>query len=321
MKKAIRFKNKKRITILYIPENESSTKTIRIANWIPKFIITSLALTFVYAASYTIAYKNLRIEHESSICSIKNITAINHSQRIEIEELEENANKIKVQLYENIAMLQELKEAVGIESNSHAAVSLPNTSTPDNSTNLYPYTPIQSIIKTNNTNYTDHIYELKTSFVSLSKEAKSQKSEIDNSIGPIKDRLSFLKAKPSIMPVKGKITAAYGYRKNPFTGRGSEFHKGVDIAAKHGTSVVATADGIVTYAAWKSGYGNMVIISHGYGFNTVYAHNSAITTKVGEKVKRGQVISKVGSTGRSTAPHLHYEIKLNGKNVDPSRYF
>lgn len=320
MKKAISRKNKKRITLLYIPENESSTKAIRIATWIPKFLMISLVLIFLYSASYTIAYNNLKIEHESSLCSIKNITAINHSQKIEIEELEDNAERIKAQLYENIAMLQELKEAVGIDSDRSATVAL-SGNMDNNTSNLYPYTPMQSIIKTNNTNYTDHIYELKTSFVSLSKEAKNQKSEIDSSIGPIKDKLSFLKAKPSIIPVKGKITAAYGYRKNPFTGRGSEFHKGVDIAAKLGTQVVATADGIITYAAWKSGYGNMVIISHGYGFNTVYAHNSSIVAKVGEKVKRGQVISKVGSTGRSTAPHLHYEIKLNGKNVDPARYF
>lgn len=318
MKKAIRHKNRKRITLLYIPENESSTRALRIPTWIPKIILISLVSIFLYAISYTIAYRNLQIEYESSLCCINNITAINHSQKIEIEELENNAERIKTQLYENIAMLQELKEAVGIDSGSSTTVAL--SKTPDNSQGLYP-SPIHSIITTNNSNYTDHIYELKTSFVSLSKEARSQKSEIDNSIGPIKDKLSFLKAKPSIKPVTGKITAAYGYRKNPFTGRGSEFHKGVDIAAKRGTPVVSTADGIVTYAAWKSGYGNMVIISHGYGFITVYAHNSSIVTKVGEKVKRGQVISKVGSTGRSTAPHLHYEIKLNGKNVDPARYF
>lgn len=315
LKKAKRIKNKKHITFLYIPENESKIRTLRLATWIPKSVIISLALVFVYAVSYTMAYNNLKISHQASLGRIENITAINQFQEKEIEKLEDDAKKVQTQLCENIAMLQELKEAVGIKEECDTAVVAVNTI--DKSSN----TPIQSIIKTCDTNYTNHIFEIKTSYVSLSKEAASQRSDINNSIGPIKDKLSYLKAKPAIKPVIGKITADYGYRKNPFTNRGSEFHKGVDIAAKRGTSIVSTADGVVTYAGWKSGYGNMVIISHGYGFITVYAHNSTNTIKVGEKVKKGQVIAKVGSTGRSTAPHVHYEIKLNGKNVDPARYF
>lgn len=304
---------------MYIPENESSIKSLRLTTWVPIIVIFTLVATFIYAISYTIAYNNLKIEHESSLCSIKNITAINNSQKIEIEKLEDNAQKIQEQLYENISALQEIKEAVGIKDGKASSATIVNKL--DNYSTIYQTNPFQPNVNTNNANYSDHILELKTSFISLSKEAKSQKSEIDKSVESIKDRLAFLKAKPSIIPVKGNITAGYGYRKNPFTGRGSEFHKGIDIATKKGISVVATADGVVTYAGWKSGYGNMVIISHGYGFVTIYAHNSKNMVNIGDKVKRGQVISKVGSTGRSTAPHLHYEIKLNGKNVDPSRYF
>lgn len=315
MKKAIKLKNKKYITFLYIPENESKTKTLRLAAWIPKFFTASLILIITYSVLYTVTYNNLKTIHEASLYKIESLMAVNQFQENEIEKLESDAKKIQIQLCENIAMLQELKEAVGINEENKAIV------TTVGATNKLSGTPIPSIIKTCETNYTDHIFEIKTSYVSLSKEAASQKSDINNSIGPIKDKLSYLKAKPSIKPIVGKITAVYGYRKNPFTNRGSEFHKGVDIAAKTGTPVAVTADGVVTYAGWKSGYGNMVIVSHGYGFITVYAHNSSITTKVGDKVKRGQIISKVGNTGRSTAPHLHYEIKLNGKNVDPTRYF
>ncbi|MCK9216782.1 MAG: M23 family metallopeptidase [Firmicutes bacterium] len=316
MKKAIRRNKKKHITFLYIPENESSVKTLRLTSWIPKFAILTLAAILIYAGSYTVAYRNLKDKYEISLCSIQEITAINNSQRIEIERLEDNALEIQEQLCDNINALKEIKELVGINDDNAAP---PNIQ--DKSSNTYQTIPFQPIVNTNNTNYTDHIFELKTSFVSLSKVAKSQKTLIEDSVAPIKDKVAYLKAKPSIKPVQGKITAGYGYRKNPFSGRGSEFHKGVDIATRTGTPVVATADGTVTYSGWKSGYGNMVIISHGYGFITVYAHNSKLLVKIGDKVNRGQQISRVGSTGRSTAPHLHYEIKLNGKNVDPARYF
>jgi len=316
LKKAVKKNKNKHITFLYIPENESSVKTLRMTSWIPKIIILVLIATLIYASSYTVAYRNLKDKYEISLCNIQEITTINNSQKIEIERLEENAQKIQEQLCENVNALQEIKELVGIKDDNTVPSNIQ-----DNFSNIYQSIPFQPIVNTNNTNFTDHIFELKTSFVSLSKVAKSQKTAIEDSAKSIKDRVAYLKAKPSIKPVVGKITAGYGYRKNPFSGRGSEFHKGVDFAAKRGTPVMATADGTVTYSGWKSGYGNMVIISHGYGFITVYAHNSQLLVKIGDKVKRGQIISKVGSTGRSTAPHLHYEIKLNGKNVDPSRYF
>ena len=319
MRKAYKRNKKKHVTFLYIPENESSVKTLRLNSLIPKLAILTLIAIFIYAAAYTMAYNNLKLEHESSLCSIKTITAINNAQKEEIARLEENAQMIEEQLSENISALQEIKEAVGLKVDKESPVIV--ALEPEKHVKIYQSAPFQPIVNTDDTNCSEQILELKTSFVSLSKEAKIQKSEIDNSVAPIKDRLAYLKAKPSILPVKGRITATYGYRKNPFTGRGSEFHKGTDIAAPTGTSVIATADGIVTYAGWKSGYGNMVILSHGYGFMTVYAHSSKILVKIGDKVERGQVISKVGSTGRSTAPHCHYEVKLNGKNVDPSRYY
>jgi murein DD-endopeptidase MepM/ murein hydrolase activator NlpD len=144
---------------------------------------------------------------------------------------------------------------------------------------------------------------------------------INDSLGPIKTQLAYLMAKPSIMPVTASITAGFGYRKNPFTSRGSEFHKGVDFAASYGQKVVATGDGIVIFSGWNAGYGRMVVISHGYGLSTLYAHNSKLLVKQGDKVKKGQAISHAGNTGRSTGTHVHYEVKLNGKNVNPSKYF
>ncbi|MEJ2696668.1 MAG: M23 family metallopeptidase [Candidatus Sulfobium sp.] len=101
---------------------------------------------------------------------------------------------------------------------------------------------------------------------------------------------------------------------------GKEFHSGLDIAAEPGEPVRATADGIVIFAGWSGNNGNLVAIEHGLGFRTYYAHNRKVVVKVGQKVKRGQVISYVGSTGRSTGPHVHYEIWHEGKRVNPKKY-
>ena len=147
-------------------------------------------------------------------------------------------------------------------------------------------------------------------------EQQQSLEELKEAIIKRADRLSHT---PSIYPVKGTISSKFGYRKSPF-GRSTEFHDGLDIAAPYGTEVVATADGVVTFAGYKSGYGRTVTISHGYGYETSYCHNSSILVKTGQQVKKGQVIAKVGSTGRSTGPHLHYMVKVNGQLQDPANF-
>jgi murein DD-endopeptidase MepM/ murein hydrolase activator NlpD len=118
---------------------------------------------------------------------------------------------------------------------------------------------------------------------------------------------------------KGWVSSRYGMRTDPFTGRKS-WHKGVDFAGRRGANVVSVGSGVVTWSGPYQGYGNMVEIDHGEGFVTRYAHNQQNSVKVGELVQRGQVIAMMGSTGRSTGPHLHFEVYKNGRAVDPSTY-
>lgn len=124
---------------------------------------------------------------------------------------------------------------------------------------------------------------------------------------------------PSIWPVRGGITAGFGERLDPLNGEGA-FHAGVDIGAPKGTSVEAPADGIVLSAGTDAGYGNSILIDHGYGITTRYGHLSKIDVVVGQEVHRGQVIGAVGMTGRATGPHLHYEVHVNDTPVNPARY-
>jgi murein DD-endopeptidase MepM/ murein hydrolase activator NlpD len=142
-------------------------------------------------------------------------------------------------------------------------------------------------------------------------------------IGEIKDYLSQQRSlyvsTPKGWPVDGNITSPFGKRAHPRT-REVQFHTGIDIAAEPGKPVKATADGIVSFADWSGGSGNLAAIEHGFGFSTYYAHNKMLTVKVGQKVKRGDIIGYIGSTGNSTGPHVHYEVWSNGKPVNPSHY-
>ena len=172
---------------------------------------------------------------------------------------------------------------------------------------------------------------------SLAREARSLADKLSNNLGHLttqakiqtisfqelddffKNQQSLLLATPSIWPTRGWVTSSFGFRKSPFTGL-REKHEGWDIAARSGSAVRATADGLVVVQGREYGYGNMVEIDHGYGLVTRYGHNSKHMVKVGDRVKRGQIVALVGSTGRSTGPHLHYEVLLNGVPMNPKNY-
>ena len=125
---------------------------------------------------------------------------------------------------------------------------------------------------------------------------------------------------PSIWPVVGKLESGVGGRRNPFGGRGFEYHEGQDIDAQYGTPVQVAASGRVIIAGRQRGYGNVIYVDHGAGVTTRYGHLSQINVTVGQSVTQGQVIGLVGSTGRSTGPHLHYEVRINNQPVDPKQY-
>jgi len=135
------------------------------------------------------------------------------------------------------------------------------------------------------------------------------------------DRVARLRGKtPSLWPVVGKLETGVGGRHNPFTGRGWEYHEGQDIDATFGTPVLAAASGKVIIAQSQRGYGNVVYIDHGNGLSTRYGHLSEIDVTVGQSVTRGQTLGLVGSTGRSTGPHLHYEVRINNQPMNPRDY-
>ena len=147
---------------------------------------------------------------------------------------------------------------------------------------------------------------------------------LEHEVRQIGDRLRAdllrLASVPAGLPVNGYVTDGFGLRRNPFSGESREVHEGLDIAVDFGTPVNTTADGLVVWAAPHAGYGNLVVVYHSNGITTRYGHLSRITVESGQRVKRGDQIGHAGSTGRSTGPHVHYEIRENDQPVDPNRY-
>ena len=147
---------------------------------------------------------------------------------------------------------------------------------------------------------------LKDSFEDIENKVKKQRTLLDHT--------------PTIMPTTGWFSSYFGRRRDPFTGR-RQYHRGVDIASRKGTPIYATADGVVKNNIYDKNLGRLLIIDHGYGYETRYGHLHKSLVKKGQEVKRGQKIALMGSTGRSTSSHLHYEVKLNGQHQNPLNYF
>ena len=148
---------------------------------------------------------------------------------------------------------------------------------------------------------------------------EAQEQGFSELVSFLEDRKSLLASTPSIMPVRGWVTSAFRRRNDPFTGN-AVWHRGLDISTGMGTPVIAPADGVVTYIGRKVDFGNIISVDHGYGYLTRYGHNSKVLVRAGQQVRRGQVIAFVGNTGKSTGPHLHYEVLRNGVPVNPQDY-
>jgi len=163
------------------------------------------------------------------------------------------------------------------------------------------------------------VQQMRTDVERLKSEAMSREESLSELEKLLQNKREMLTHTPSIWPVHGWVTSGFGFRTDPFTGL-AQMHEGLDISNREGTPVIASADGIVSATGKDFTYGNVVVISHGFGIISRYNHLSKILVGAGRKVKRGDIIAEVGTTGRSTGPHLHYEIRVNGIPINPRRY-
>jgi murein DD-endopeptidase MepM/ murein hydrolase activator NlpD len=163
------------------------------------------------------------------------------------------------------------------------------------------------------------VHQMRTDVERLKSEAVSREESLSELEKLLQTKKEILVRTPSIWPVHGWVTSGFGFRTNPFTGL-TQMHEGLDISNRIGTPVIAPADGIVSDTGKDFSYGNVVVISHGFGITTRFNHLSKILVGAGQRVKRGDKVAEVGTTGKSTGPHLHYEVRVNGIPVNPVRY-
>jgi len=314
--KTVHIKNKKKKTfsLLIIPHSKKVCK-LNMASWIPKFLL-SFIVTILLVSGYLgynlyRSHNLLEQEYSQKYDELCELEKLNSQQKLEIDSLRSISEEIHEKL-ETIDNLQGIvKNLVGLEDEPEKSTEITVQSISSLPSRGGPGLRRGSLINMNETGLGINIVEL-TTLLDQSSE------DLNSLIDDVEVKLKYLDAKPNLMPTTGRITSGFGYRKNPF-GRGREFHNGLDIANNSGTKIKAAGSGVVTFSGYNSSYGRYVIISHGYGYQSVYGHNRKILVKVGDKVEKGQVICEMGSTGRSTGPHLHFEIRLNGNLIDPMK--
>jgi murein DD-endopeptidase MepM/ murein hydrolase activator NlpD len=303
----------KKITFIIAGNAGSSIKQTTIS----KTHLTSLFFVFIAGLIVTgyFAYDYLNLKFTT--LNIKEIESRAFSRQHEIENQRKQiklfANEINA-LKSQIVDLNEFETKIRIIANIEKSADQENVfgvggSTPEDlDTNIDLRKKHNSLLR-----------EMHEQVDGLNIATEKQKDGFESLLQYLENQRNLLASTPAICPTKGWITSRFGYRTSPFTGL-QEFHKGLDIATSKGTPIIATADGIVTFVGEKGFLGEVVVVDHGHGMVTRYAHLENLLAKEGDFVKRGDEIGHVGITGRTTGPHLHYNIRINGVQVNPEKY-
>lgn len=285
----------RKYSVIVIPEGSHRVKRFTLRRSVLRTCVCLLLLVGGFIGYYAYDYVSTRVDYEE----LSRLRAQSFSQNKEVRLLSQKVEDLRQELIvlaQNDAKVRVMAKLARPQTDSLTAVGGP----PEDET----WRDLSDLQK--------QIDEVR---VAIELQRTSQE-EIQ---GFLNDQRSQSAAKPSGWPTRGWITSNFGMRNSPFTGR-RKMHEGLDIAARTGTPVDATADGIVSRAETASGYGKLVVIDHGYGYKTFYAHNSKIFVKVGQRVKRGEKIAAVGSTGSSTGSHSHYEVRLNNVPLNPRKF-
>lgn len=303
-------KNRKKIyTVMIIPHSEKSTLTFNIPLWCVQVIGFITVGIVVTALVFTGSYHTMKAR-------VAQLQKKYKDYKILREQLDYFAGETE-KLQEKMKMLEKLDTDIRTIMKNDPAIAKINKNMEEHRTEAVMASRGGS---DRSNRYITAQEKIAENLQVMSLEMQNRESSLTELKSAVTEREARLQATPSIWPVKNpRITSKYGYRRSPFGWR-REFHHGIDLATYYGAPIYATADGVVVFAGWKSGYGRTIIISNKYGFTTLYGHNSKNLVKKGDIVKKGDVIARVGNSGRSTGPHLHYEVHVNGKYINPMEY-
>lgn len=291
-------------TIMIVPHSEESTYSIRV----PLFVGQLLVVLFVIglAAFLILAYTYNHLLSEAE--EVRILRQVNQAQQDEINSFAHETQQLLKRMQEIEDLAELVADRLGLSPGEGETGSQGGALSDERR---------QYASRSDEDRVLDRAANNLAVLQNLIPERADTLETLKGEVDEYNRRLA---ATPSIWPCRGRVTSGFGMRRSPF-GRGiSKFHHGVDIASSHGTPIYATADGQVSFAGYRRGYGNLVIIRHGYGFQTCYAHLSGFAVSSGQWVKRGRVIGYMGRTGTATGVHLHYEVHVNGVAVNPARY-
>lgn len=247
--------------------------------------------------------KTLQISNTSQMKEIE-------TQRLQIQKFADEINLLK----EKIVDLNQFEKKIRIIAN------IEKTSDSESLFGIGGSIPEDRELDVSVENKQDRLLREKDDRVdTLEYASKIQLESLSKVLQQLEEKRNILGSTPSILPSAGWMSSGFGYRISPFTGR-REMHKGIDLVASKGTPIIATADGIITFSGSKGLLGNTVVVDHGHGISTRYAHCSKILKNRGDTVKRGDMIARIGNTGKSTDTYLHYEVRVNNIQVNPERY-
>lgn len=297
-------------TILVIPDVSSKLRRITIPSYGLRVLAGVVITTAVLAIFLSYSY----IQMGSRVSELGSLRREAHDQRIQIRIFAKNLQLLQNQM----TRLQRLDKKLRVMT----ALGVPEKT--KDGQNLGMGGPegkedVGGLLGNLDESQSDILKRVQVRLRDLQQEAVEQEISFQQLDEYLKRQKYLLASTPSIWPTRGVVTSGFGYRISPFTGQ-RELHEGIDISASEGSPIVAPAAGVVVGKERDVSYGKMIEIDHGHGIVTLYAHTSRDFVKVGQRVKRGELIATVGSTGSATGPHLHYEVHVNGVPVNPMTY-
>jgi len=303
----------KKITVFVFCQPGARIQSLSVStNWIV-FLLGLLVVGLALMTAYVIDYGKLREAHGSAFNMRHKLTFQLEEISRQRQQLQFFANEIN-KLKSYLSGFRQFERKIRIISNLETA--------PESSSLSGIGGPIPADLEVNlpvAENHDGLVREMHTQIKQVDAAAMAQRQGFVTLLDYLEEQRSLLSSTPSIWPADGWISSDFGYRQSPFTGM-REFHKGIDIAAPNGNAVFATGDGHVVFAGLNGSMGKMMVIDHGHGMVTRYGHLKTFSKKQGEALKRGDVIGIIGTSGRTTGPHLHYEVLINGIPAKPRTY-
>lgn len=308
--KHIENKQGSNFTFMIIPNSSERIIQFTLAQWLSKGLALALGLVVLASALFSSGYFLARHRLLEARKEISRLEEENKSKSLQIADLKNYAVKVDEKLADLDKIQDQVLDMVGLDKNIENRKSIAGGGSLHN----YPLSSFAISRGDLAGSFSSQGYEEEIGF--LTELIDREKENMKKLISDVEKQLEYIEALPNLLPNEGRISSPFGYRISP-TGRRREFHNGIDIANKSGSPIRAAGSGVVTFSGYNGGYGRVVIISHGYGYTSIYAHNKQNLVTVGDKVEKGQLIGEIGSTGRSTGPHVHFEVRLDNEPIDP----